>query len=1575
MMEGKIFFRTLIGIFAIFSVFLTSCYESSENISATEDSFKIIKQDLVGTSFPVVNKEYNQQNPSAIFLPDENLWFVVWEDWRNGDADIYGQFVKSDGSLCGTEFQINTPSTQNQTVPSVAYDPVRKNIAVVWQDSRKVALGGYVFLKRLNISSLDSNCSGYVLGTEYAIGYLRIDGDSLLSRQKPKIKYDPVNDRYLVAWIEKRDKLPYTQCFGRKVTSDDLSPLYIGYAIINSATFSVPVVDIIRNDNNSYAIRGREVSATFSSLIETHTLEIFKNIGNVDIDIDSTSNEQIFVFDAERYKAKFTCECIDSSPINNVCDPSESISVKLNVTGFTIGEENSKHIYGIFYNNISLRGNPAIWIDSDPINAEESINIYPSSNPSLTFDPISKRFLVTWENEGKDGNSKIYGQLIYSGVGKYNKNFLISYQDLDGNGKQDSVVANSKQTDPYASYDAVNQRFFVAWQDARNGSESIENLDIYGQYVDLDGTLRGNNYFINTDDFNQLNPVISFNTITNQYLAVWKDARNATKNDCGSGSEPCGSDIYGQRFTLGQPQLTLLRMDNSYLAPAIIDFGSVIKDQKAIKSFKIKNTGDSELKIDCIDKTSLSSIFSFESLPPKLSACDNDYLSLNPGTSIEVSLTFVPVDTKVYSGKFTVKSNGGNRTVFVQGNGVENLLLSGIEISEDSGDGNVGDSIIDFKDVLVGSEKQRSVTLTNKTDRNIKVSISGATDPFSIASIVYPPSDIMETIPPNSTAIINLSFHPETRGIYERNMYISVNLPDVKPFTLTLKGTGVAPVLGVEPSSLDFGTVNLGSFKTLNIKIKNNGDGKLIVNSCGSIPEGFSYTNCPHEVGAGDEETLSINFSPTEPKEYTGTIEIDTNAGTKTVSLKGSGKGGLLVLSNEIIDFQTQYINTTKTINLEIRNEGNAEFKINQITNPFLNIFKVKYTGSLPITVLPNTSYTISVEFDPTQEGFYTDFFEIKTDTAGNKIVRLQGKAVKPSIIIYQPSSLDFGGTLDFGEVQVNAEKTKTIRLKNESLTDITLKKIDNPLDPFSVSSQISLPKTIAPGETLDIDITFKPTGSGKFSTSIGLLFDDSVDPKIIRLEGTGAGETGTVTPGSISFNPKQIIFGKVFIGESKEQIVKIKNEGSQDINITNVSITDNINFYIVGLKTPFILEPNEEKEFKVKFIPNTVSNYSATLSLKDENDNVYQLSITGIGYPVKVSTNKGTVADYQLLGVIPYPNNVPRDIGGKLIVHKVISFVIDTGDYSTANQEVDVTVVVDRLPKNATYYKVNSSTGEWIELTGLKIDGNKISYTLKDNSNIDSDNRIGYIEDPLIIGTVQTTSVGSESGTTNPPPNLGGGSSGCSLSKNIDYSLLLMGIIPIGFLVIRRVKMKKAVFGLLIVSIIFLNGCGGSGDGSDVGTSVTVDSSVGQSYVDVDLLFHDPGPDDECGTDDDVFNLIPAAETVTVNFFAHPISDSIPMSPVKVKEVEIIYTPKSGTLTPRVDYQTLGYEFSETGSLEVPVMTKEMKSEINSAGESGEYYVIMKFKLNEINYDNDLETRIGLTIDVHDQLQEDECP
>ncbi|MFB0518344.1 MAG: hypothetical protein ACETWC_03570, partial [Acidobacteriota bacterium] len=97
---------------------------------------------LSGTNFPIVSALNYQRAPSVAYNSKVDTYLVVWHDTRMGNYDIYGRWVKADGSLSGENFPISS-AAEDQQYPVVAYNSTYSNLKVAWQDKRNYSTNGW----------------------------------------------------------------------------------------------------------------------------------------------------------------------------------------------------------------------------------------------------------------------------------------------------------------------------------------------------------------------------------------------------------------------------------------------------------------------------------------------------------------------------------------------------------------------------------------------------------------------------------------------------------------------------------------------------------------------------------------------------------------------------------------------------------------------------------------------------------------------------------------------------------------------------------------------------------------------------------------------------------------------------------------------------------------------------------------------------------------------------------------------------------------------------------------------------------------------------------------------------------------------------------------------------------------------------------------------------------------------------------------------------------------------------------------------------------------------------------------
>ncbi len=104
--------------------------------------------------------------------------------------------------------------------------------------------------------------------------------------------------------------------------------------------------------------------------------------------------------------------------------------------------------------------------------------------------------------------------------------FLGSFTVVSAQGHSDIIqicIASGDQGFAQAAYDPNHDDYLVVWEDQRNNPI---DTDIYGQFVDGDGTLIGENFVVCNSTGNQWWPRLDFDPVNNRFLVVFEDNRN-----------------------------------------------------------------------------------------------------------------------------------------------------------------------------------------------------------------------------------------------------------------------------------------------------------------------------------------------------------------------------------------------------------------------------------------------------------------------------------------------------------------------------------------------------------------------------------------------------------------------------------------------------------------------------------------------------------------------------------------------------------------------------------------------------------------------------------------------------------------------------------------------------------------------------------------------------------------------------------------------------------------------------------------------------------------------------------------
>jgi len=413
--------------------------------------------------------------------------------------------------------------------------------------------------------------------------------------------------------------------------------------------------------------------------------------------------------------------------------------------------------------------------------------------------------------------------------------------------------------------------------------------------------------------------------------------------------------------------------------------------------------------------------------------------------------------------------------------------------------------------------------------------------------------------------------------------------------------------LGVNPLSMDFGSVPMGSNKTLTFTATNNGTSNITVSSVTlSAPQFIlSKPSIPVTVAAGQSATLSVVFAPTATGTVTGSVTIASDASNSSVavSLQGAGVGaGQLSESPATLSFGSLPIGNNQTLAETLTNVGNSSTTISQAT-----VTGAGFTlsgWSLPVTLAVGQSTSFNVVFAPQASGTVNGNVSIVSDAINSPLnLAVSGAGLAPGSLSANPPSISFSN------VQVGNNRSVSETLTNSSGSSVTITQAAPTGVGFSVSG-LSLPVTLAAGQGATFNVVFTPQSAGNVSGNLVVSSNASNPTLNIPLSGSA------IQPGTLTPNPSSIDFGNVQVGNNKSVTETITNTGGADVNISQAKATGT-GFSINGINPPLTLTAGQSITFNVVFAPPSAASDSGNLAITSDASNpTLNIPLSGIGTP-----------------------------------------------------------------------------------------------------------------------------------------------------------------------------------------------------------------------------------------------------------------------------------------------------------------------------------------------------------------------
>lgn len=335
-----------------------------------------------------------------------------------------------------------------------------------------------------------------------------------------------------------------------------------------------------------------------------------------------------------------------------------------------------------------------------------------------------------------------------------------------------------------------------------------------------------------------------------------------------------------------------------------------------------------------------------------------------------------------------------------------------------------------------------------------------------------------------------------------------------------------------------------------------------------------------------------------QSKDYTAPVKIFNNHGTSE----------LRILNIESSDSHFHIFNPGSTVPLQfpllIPAKQSREFAFSADNN---------FSGSVKITY----SYE-NIEYERT--------VSVKSQNdEGND----SENPVSGGIRITDPAS----GRIDFGMVALGSQKAFQVRIENTGKSETVVSRIyfqgsydlqisENNTDFASELQNVVL----TPENTKTFYVRYIPQRAGKITESAVLIFEISSGDLRLSVSGEGF-EPETSSPIMVVYDflgkpisdGGKIAFDSVVVGETSFVNLTIKNLSSKvPLKLTSVRFGKSDTCFSSSFSedTEFVVAPNQSKDLKIFFIPETIAFYEDSLRFLTEDNQSLLINLTGEGLP-----------------------------------------------------------------------------------------------------------------------------------------------------------------------------------------------------------------------------------------------------------------------------------------------------------------------------------------------------------------------
>lgn len=518
---------------------------------------------------------------------------------------------------------------------------------------------------------------------------------------------------------------------------------------------------------------------------------------------------------------------------------------------------------------------------------------------------------------------------------------------------------------------------------------------------------------------------------------------------------------------------------------------------------------------------------------------------------------------------------------------------------------------LDFGSVDYGlTSAAQTVTLTNTGATAMTVTAIALGEDF-----IETDNCINQSIAVGGSCSFSVSFRPGSTGAHSEQMTVSLNVTGGQ-IVVALAGTGIATTSTVTatPATIDFGPVLLGTTSSAYaVTVTNTAQTAQAISAVSiSTPFALASNACgTTSLAAGASCGMTVTFSPTEGRTYTGTLTLRDDAGTQIVYLNGvGGTTPTDTLSTTALNFPDTAVDALSAAQtVTITNTGTYPLKSIGISIKG----EFQQSNTCGTSLAGNASCTISVYFAPTEIASLTGTMTI-VDALQTQTVALAGKGVATPVFSVSPAALTFTN-----QTVGVASAPQTVTVTNAggaAMANVGFQITGVAAANYSLQSN-TCGTWLAAGDRCSVQVVFTPNDSGLITASLVVSSSTMhVVAATVALNGTAQANNG------LSVSPLTVNFGVVGVGQtSAAATVTITNNNS--VAVAQPLGAASSSFAVSQGSCTGTLAAGASCAMTVTFTPASIAAQSGTLSISSTSlSSSSHVTLIGNGFDFSVAVS-----------------------------------------------------------------------------------------------------------------------------------------------------------------------------------------------------------------------------------------------------------------------------------------------------------------------------------------------------------------